>query len=486
MPGPADALADVLRGIAGSAPTPGRVHVVAVPRFDPGVTSVRAAVVVAGADVLRVPAELPPDVLSVLSSAPRTAGSLATLRAADVPHDRVLVQLVATAMQTAPAVVAEVARLRAEGVVVEVVASTGEVDAALVAAGVAPGVARTTEDGRLDVAVLAADRPDLDDWRAGLRARGHLDHTPAVLVTRAGTPHQRARAIAVRDLVELVVPGPVVLVVGDGVGGPASWRDDLPLAGITVANPRATHQATQLTARLRSLGAEVLHTPLLAVEPGDAAALQAAVHDLAQRSYELVALTSANGVTALADAVDAAGLDARVLGGVATVACVGPGTAQTLADRLSVRADLVAELHTAAGLADAIGPPPTPGARALLPLAAGASDVLRAQLASAGWDVTLVEAYRTVTRPLSEAATAVLASGDVDVVPVLSSSMGRALVEAGRKHGIRAALVSIGPVTTATLAELGVMPLVEADSSDLDGLVAAVEQAAVMLGGRGR
>jgi uroporphyrinogen-III synthase len=478
----AEQLLDALRGIGGALPEPGVLHVVAVPRFDPRVTSVRAAVVVAAADELRRPVELPPDVLAPLVSGRVVDGTFAGLDPEELDLDgRVVVQLVATAVQSAPATVRDVARLRAAGVPVEVVASTGEVDAALVAAGVGPGVARDPDDGRMAVGILAADRPDLGDWRRRLGPR-FLPHTPVVLVERAGTPGQTARALQLGELNEVEAAGPVVLVLGDDVEGPEDWRDRWPLRGVVVTNHRAAHQAPALTARLRDLGALVVEAPLLGIDPGDLDALDTAVRALAEGRFDLLGLTSPNGVRALAGAVRAAGLDARALAGARTVACVGPGTAATLARELAVEADLVAEVSTTEGLADAIGPPPSAGAAALLPRADLATPVLAERLTAAGWDVTGVTAYRTVTRDLDPAMAAALAEGRVDLVPVLSSSMATALVASGRELGIRSGIVSIGPVTSATLREHGVEPLAEADPHDLDGLVACLADCGRRLG----
>lgn len=474
--GRADELLSALRGTGGSLPEPGVLHIVAVPRFDPGVTSLRAALVVAAADLVRRPVELPPDVLGPLVSGEVVDGTLAALEPDDLADlgDRVVVQLVATAVQTAPRTVQDVRRLRAAGVAVEVVASTGEVDAALVAAGVGPGVAREPDDGRAAIDVLAADRPDLGAWRRKLAVRGFLPHTPVVLVEGAGTPGQRAHAMQLADLGGATATWPVVAVVGDDVEGPEDWRDRLPLRGVVVSNHRAAHQAPALTSRLRSLGAHVVEAPLLDIVDGDLDALDAAVRAMADGQYDLLGLTSPNGVRALARAVRSAGLDARALAGAGTVACVGPGTAAALHRELALAADVVAEVATTAGLAAAIGDPPSPGATALLTRADLATPLLAERLAAAGWDVTEATAYRTVTRDLSPEVAAALGDGRVDLVPVLSSSMADALVAGTRARGIHAGIVSIGPVTSATLRSHGIEPLAEADPHDLAGLLACL------------
>jgi uroporphyrinogen III methyltransferase/synthase len=480
-------IAEALCGLGGAAPLAGVLHVVAVPRFAPMQTSLRAAVVVAGADLVRVPAQLPPDALAALCpAATREAGGLEDCLPEIAGGDRVVVQLVPAAMQTAPALVHHVERLREAGVLVEVVPSTGTVEGALVLGGVGAGIARDPGDGRLDVSVLAADRPDLRSWRSGLTLRGYLGHTPVRLITAAGTPRQRVEVMAVSDLTDHQegLQGPVVAVVGDDVSGPEPWTDDLPLRGLRVLNPRADHQAARLSSRIRALGGEPVEAPLLSVGPGDLPAMAAAVRDLAAGRYELLALTSRNGVDALADALRVAGLDARALAGAARVACVGPGTTARLQERLAVTADMVPATSTTAALAAALGAPAGSG-HALLARADIATAALRDGLREAGWQVDDVTAYRTVVHEgFPPGVDDALADGSVPVVPVLSSSMARALVAAGRARGVRAAVVSIGPVTSETLRGLGVTPYREAERHDLDGLLDAIVEVAAELPGR--
>ena len=67
-----------------------------------------------------------------------------------------------------------------------------------------------------------------------------------------------------------------------------------------------------------------------------------------------------------------------------------------------------------------------------------------------------------------------------DLVTFTSSSTVRAFVDGLSPTPTSAAVrgVSIGPVTTATMRELGVGLVAEAEQHDLDGLVAAVLAAA--------
>lgn len=245
-----------------------------------------------------------------------------------------------------------------------------------------------------------------------------------------------------------------------------------PLGGRSVLVLRAHRQAPALSQRIRRLGGTPVEAPVLTIEPGDVAQLRAAIRDAAEGAFPLLGLTSPNGVDAVADALSQERLDARALASVGMVACVGPGTAARLWDRLRIVADLVPRDATTASLAGAV--PPGTG-RALLPRADLANPVLADVLADKGYEPVAITAYRT-GRPdhLDPVVLDRLEDGRIDVVPFASSSTARnfaALVDGRDWQG---SVVSIGPVTTRTCTELGIRVDVEADSHDLEGLVTAI------------
>ncbi|MGM0819599.1 MAG: uroporphyrinogen-III synthase, partial [Actinomycetota bacterium] len=159
------------------------------------------------------------------------------------------------------------------------------------------------------------------------------------------------------------------------------------------------------------------------------------------------------------------------------LAAVGPGTAEALAD-LGLRADLLPARYTTAGLVEALAAGP-PG-RALLPRADIATPTLARGLAEAGWEVTEVEAYRTVpATALPEGVADRISAGEVDVLAFASSSTVRNFVDLyGGLPPAEVRVASIGPVTSETCRELGLRVDAEGDPHDLDGLVAAVVDAA--------
>ena len=159
-----------------------------------------------------------------------------------------------------------------------------------------------------------------------------------------------------------------------------------------------------------------------------------------------------------------------------TVACVGPGTAARLWHRLRVVADLLPPRATTRSLGEAV---PAGDGRALLPRADIANPVLPEMLAAKGYACTEVVAYRTGTPDALDAeVVAALGAGDIDLLAFASPSTVRNFVSLLDGRDWAGRVVSIGPVTSAACAELGVEVAVEADPHDLDGLVAGLVSAA--------
>jgi uroporphyrinogen III methyltransferase/synthase len=292
---------------------------------------------------------------------------------------------------------------------------------------------------------------------------GRPPDEPAAVVERGTLPGQRSVVSTLAELPARVeaegIRPPSITLVGPvaGLRDELAWLERRPLHGRTVAVTRARAQASGLAARLRGLGAETVEAPAIRIEP-----LEADLPDLA--AYDLICLTSPNGVARLFELVR----DARALAG-ATVAAIGPGTARALRAR-GIEADVVPERFVAEGLVEALRDVRV--SRALVARAKEARDVLPDALRDRGAEVDVVALYETVAGAPSDAERdAALAA---DYVTFTSSSTVRYFLEAAGRPGPDTRIVSIGPVTSATLREHGLEPHVEAVRHDVDGLVEAL------------
>jgi uroporphyrinogen-III synthase len=247
------------------------------------------------------------------------------------------------------------------------------------------------------------------------------------------------------------------------------------LSGRRIVITRAQRQSGGLRERLESQGAEVLLLPTIeTVAPESYAPLDDALHQAAQ--FDWLVVTSRNSVDVIHQRLAALGLSRECLAHL-KCAAVGPSTADGLKE-LGLRADLVPEQYVGEALASElvirVGTQ-----RVLLVLATGARSIIPDALRKAGATVTIAHAYRTVVpadaaarakaifgaRPLPDAVVFTSGSTVIHLLNVLSEAE-LALPDA-------VACISIGPVTSAALRDVGLAVAAEAATASLEGLVAA-------------
>ena len=254
-----------------------------------------------------------------------------------------------------------------------------------------------------------------------------------------------------------------------------------PLSGRRILVTRARRQAGTLSAELRKLGATVLEIPSIEIRPPRS--YQPLDEALARAGdYDWLILTSVNGVEALFARLAKWRLGADALREL-RVCAIGPATRAAIEAR-GVRVHVVPKKYVAESVVAALRRR-VKGKRVLLVRAKVARDVIPRELRRAGVHVDVVEAYETVVPAASRARLRAALSNPrrrPHAITFTSSSTARNFVELlGSRSAAKALdgllLASIGPVTTATLREVGLRADVEARSFTMDGLVRALVRA---------
>jgi uroporphyrinogen III methyltransferase / synthase len=305
---------------------------------------------------------------------------------------------------------------------------------------------------------------------AQLMAAGRSPDTPVAAVQWGTRPEQRTVRATLSTIGDQPLGTPSTIVIGEVAASDLAWFENRPLFGRRVVVTRAREQAGELVTRLQAQGAATVEVPAIEIHgPADGgAALAAAVDRLGD--YDWVVLTSPNGARRLLDAVRERGRDARAFAG-SRLAAIGPGTAEALAGG-NLTVDLVPPRFVAESLLEAMPAAGATGARLLLVRAAVARDVLPEGLRGRGWDVDVVEAYRTEQAPLAEDQAAAVAAADV-VTFTSSSTVGNFLAALGGRP-MPPVVAAIGPITAATARENGLEVDVQAEVHTIDGLVDAL------------
>jgi len=493
----------------------GTVYLVGAGPGDPGLLTLRAAELLASADVLVHDALVSPEIVERAARAKRIfAGKRGGVRSplAQEEINALLVELgrrheVVVRLKGGDPFVfgrggEEALALREAGIPFEVVPGVTAGVAAPAYAGIPVTHRRLSAGVTLVTGHEDPSKYETDlDWAALARGNGTLvfymsvgkmtenfgrlieggraPDTPAAAIEWGTYPRQRTVVGTLTTLPEIAraaaIGAPSIVIVGDVVSlrEELAWFDRRPLSGARVVVTRARAQASGFAARLAELGAEVLQLPAIRVEPpADPAPLRRAAEE-AER-FDWIVFTSANGVEHFFAALAEGGRDARALAGVRLCA-IGPATAGALEAR-SLRADLVPDEFVAEAALEALAAAgPVAGTRILLPRADIARAVLPEGLRARGAEVVEVDAYRTVRDGAgAEEVRRRLDAGEIDLVTFTAASTARSFAELVGTDVGAAKVASIGPVTSAAARELGMRVDVEAAEHTIPGLLDAV------------
>lgn len=297
--------------------------------------------------------------------------------------------------------------------------------------------------------------------------RGGLDPATPVAAVRWGT---RSDQVTVRTnlagLGVAQVMSPSTIVVGSVAALDLKWFENKRLFGKKVIITRSQEQTQQLRDRLAALGAHVVSIPTItfAAPPDAGHALLHAASNLDQ--YQWIIFTSANAVRRFFSRIR----DARELAGV-KVAAIGKATSRAILD-FNIVCDFVPSEFVAETF---VAEFPAGNGSVLFPRAVEARDTIPEGLQDKGWRVEIVDAYCTVAATMDPQLKEEIE--DADAIAFTSSSGVSSFLAVYSTELLPSRVVSIGPVTTATLREHLVTEVVTASRHDIDGLVDALVQA---------
>jgi uroporphyrinogen III methyltransferase/synthase len=296
-----------------------------------------------------------------------------------------------------------------------------------------------------------------------LIAQGRDPATPAALVARATTARQQ---VVVSTLAELrcETEGPALCIIGDvcNLRETIAWWEARPLAGRRVLVARARPGASEVAARLRALGAEVIEAPQVTVEPPT---LWSALDQALGRALEFdaVAFGCASSVDATLARLTTTGRDVRKTLARAIVA-IG-----RQADERLRAAGLLPAITVAGACREAVGAHAglLRSGQLLLITSEEGRPSLEAELTALGARLETAPAYRTrrtFPRVLRE---------PFDLIVVPSSSAAQALY--GSEHGgglINVPALALGPIAQAAARRLGAIDVRTTEHDTVDAAIA--------------
>jgi uroporphyrinogen-III synthase len=254
-----------------------------------------------------------------------------------------------------------------------------------------------------------------------------------------------------------------------------------PLAGTRILVGRARHQASALSAQLEKLDAEIIEIPFIEIRnPRSYRPLDAALKSIAD--YDWLVLTSVNGVEALSARMKRLRVSPKRFKHL-KIAAIGPATREEI-EALGLKVDVLPLRYIAESVVDSLRGK-VEGKRVLLARAKVARDIIPRELRKMGAQVDVVEAYETVVPASSRARLRSIMKDPKrrpHVITFTSSSTVRNFVAllGGRGRPPHTSLegtqfASIGPITSATLRELGLPVHIEATEYTIPGLIEAIQ-----------
>jgi uroporphyrinogen III methyltransferase/synthase len=320
---------------------------------------------------------------------------------------------------------------------------------------------------------------------AELVKHGRRPETPVAIIRWGTLPEQETYVGTLATIGEIAkaqrVKSPAIILVGEVVSlrKKLNWFETLPLFGKKIIVTRSREQASDLSERLRKLGALPIEFPTIEITPPESYAdLDHCLGHLER--YDWIIFTSANGVRFFVERLLFLGRDIRDLKGP-RIAAIGPKTADQLTG-LKIKVDFVPREYRAEAIYEGLRKEELGGAKILIPRAKIARDILPEELRKTGAVVEVVEVYQTI-RPGGggERIRELLAKREIAAVTFTSSSTVSHFVELIGKErasksmeGIQVA--SIGPITAQKAKSFGIETTIMPENYTVPSLVDSLVQ----------
>jgi uroporphyrinogen III methyltransferase / synthase len=497
---------------------PGKVYLVGAGPGDPGLLTMRAAELIAAADLIAVDALVSKEITSSFPPDAEVVYVGKRASAHTLPQDKINQLLIEQAIKGKTVVRLkggdpfvfgrggeEAEELVAAGLPVEIVPGISSSIAGPAYAGI-PVTHRSYATSLTLVTGHESDESTGIDWPVVARLQGTIvfmmgfgnlamivrkliengmpSDRPVAVISKATTREQRTVTGTLTNIEGRIakanLPTPALIVVGEVVKmhDVINWFETKPLFGKRVVVTRAREQASELKKSLEDAGAQVLQFPTIEIAPPESYDSLDRIVD-AISDYQWVIFTSSNGVRAFFERLREAGDDARVLAGV-MVAAVGESTANELRAH-GIIPDLVPDKFQSTALLPLLEADQKGIRTAVIRAEEGREDLID-ELRRRGGEVDLGIAYRTIAADYDIEELRALIENGIDAVTFTSAStvdhfFAKLTPEERSKVSSRAILASIGPTTTEAIKRYGRGPDVEAKNATIAALLEAVTNA---------
>lgn len=311
----------------------------------------------------------------------------------------------------------------------------------------------------------------------GLLSNAMDPHIGAAIVENGTRYNQRVFRGELCSIEEIAkrenIVSPALIVVGDVCKKDLSFfnKYKLPLSGKNILLTATRTLAEKMAKRFKETGANICEMSLIAIKEIEIEKerLLSEINDSTH-----ILFTSSNGVDIFFEQIKRYGIDIRSLYNK-KICVIGSGSGEAL-NKYGVNADFIPSKFDSKSFLDEILPKLDKDSKVLMLRAKIGSDVLPKGLKSAGIAFSDIPVYDTIIdhRKKFELNKDM---ENFDYVVAASASGAKALVEMIEdKKMLSGKVVSIGPVTTKALVELGIENIITAKRYDVEGIIDAIKK----------
>ena len=311
----------------------------------------------------------------------------------------------------------------------------------------------------------------------GLLSNGMDPHIGAAIVENGTRYNQRVFRGELCSIEEIAkkenIVSPALIVVGDVCKKDLSFFNKLklPLSGKNILLTATRTLAEKMAKRFKETGANICEMSLIAIKEIEIEK-ERFLSEINDSTHIL--FTSSNGVDIFFEQIKRYGIDIRSLYNK-KICVIGSGSGEAL-NKYRVNADFIPSKFDSKSFLDEILPKLDKNSKVLMLRARIGSDVLPKGLKSAGIAYSDIPVYDTLIdhRKKFELNKDI---ENFDYVVAASASGAKALVEMIEdKKMLSGKVVSIGPVTTKALVELGIENIITAKRYDVEGIIDAIKK----------
>ncbi|BEP28735.1 uroporphyrinogen-III C-methyltransferase [Helicovermis profundi] len=311
---------------------------------------------------------------------------------------------------------------------------------------------------------------------SNLESYGKSKETPVAIISNATRTNQEIIRGTIENISEVLakssIVSPALLVVGDVVNLSKILSSPLDgkLRGKKIIVTRSRKQSSSLTSSLESFGANVIEMPAIKIKKIlKENEFKIHINELSKITH--IIFTSVNGVEIYFEELLKNNYDARKLAGIKIVA-IGSSTRNKL-KQYGIIADIMPKKFVAEEVFKSIKGTIDSSSYVVLPRAKGSRKYLLDEISSIckTKEILLYESIKDeelIKTDISEVE-------NTDYITFTSSSTVKNFIESFDTKSVdlinTKKIISIGPITSATLKEYGVNNVIEADEYTIDGII---------------